>query len=287
MTKSQRAVSSDVPMLLIGEPGSGKRTLAQAVHFAGPRKSGPFEVLDPTSLEGPLIAQELLGFEEGAFAGAVQPHVGAAERAHRGTLYVSELSALDLESQRQLFETLSTGAVTPLGSREPRKVSIRIIAGTQYDPLEMVSQGKLREDLYYSLAVARIDLPPLRERETDIVRMAQEFLQEFREKYDRPELRWSQEVRNALLDCAWPGNVRQLRNVIEHSVLFAQGGEITLGDLPEDVLVDRTAKSPQDLTEDAIRAALRRTRGNRSHAAELLGVGRTTLWRCMKRYRIR
>ena len=150
----------------------------------------------------------------------------------------------------------------------------------------MLSNGKLREDLYYALSVARIDIPPLRERSGDVIRIAEAFLREFSEAHDKENLTMSKECRGVLQECLWPGNVRQLRNVIEHAVMFAQGDTLTVADFPEDVVISRVKKTPDDLSGDVIRLALRKTKGNRSAAAELLGIGRTTLWRAMRRLNI-
>ncbi len=283
VARARQVLSSDMPVLLVGESGAGRQTLARAMHFVGPRKSAPFEVLDCVGLEKGLLMQELLGFEKEAFPGALRPHNGAVVRANKGTLYLNDVTELDLEAQGVLLQLLRDGTVTPLGAEAPAKANVRIVAGAQVDPSERVGAGTFREDLYYALSVARIGLPPLRERGTDILRMAEAFLLEFQERYQRPALEFSHEAKRILTECAWPGNVRQLRSVVEHAVVFTQDDEIDVDDLPEEVLVGRWKRPPQELTEQVIRAALRRTRNNRSHAADLLGVGRTTLWRAMKR----
>lgn len=286
MTRAAQVADSDRPVLIVGEGGVGRKTLARAVHFSGARKTGPFEVLDLSGLEPHLVMQELAGFVPGAFPGAVRAHQGAAQRAHRGTLYLHDLANLDAEAQRILYQILEEGSVTPLGDAQSAPVSVRLIAATSAEPHEMRSAGKLREELYYALSVARIDIPPLRERGSDIIRMAEAFLREFAEVHEREPLAMSKECRQVLQDCAWPGNVRQLRNVIEHAVLFAQRNLLTINDLPEDIVLSRFKKASEELGEDVIRLALRKTRGNRSAAAELLGVGRTTLWRAMRRMNI-
>ena len=286
MARAEQVAASDIPVLLVGERGVGKKTLGRAIHFAGGRKGAPFEVLDTTGLDGHLILQELVGFSAGAFAGAVRDHVGAIRRAHRGTLYIQDLADLDLEAQRVLYQLLESNSVSRLNESSREQVSVRLIAATSEDPSEMLSNGKLREDLYYALSVARIDIPPLRERSGDVIRIAEAFLREFSEAHDKENLTMSKECRGVLQECLWPGNVRQLRNVIEHAVMFAQGDTLTVADFPEDVVISRVKKTPDDLSGDVIRLALRKTKGNRSAAAELLGIGRTTLWRAMRRLNI-
>lgn len=277
---------SPVPVLLVGEPGTGRQTFARLAHAQGVRAQAPFVALDCSGASPEALARDLFGYVAGAFPGALRDHAGALARANGGTLYLDELTALSPDAQGRLVRALEDGAVVPLGGSDPAPADVRIIGATQHDPLDAVAESKLREDLYYTLAVARIALPPLRERGTDILRLAERFLQEFRSRYGKPGLRLSEEVKQIVLDCSWPGNVNQLRNVVEHAVVMCEGPVVRVEDLPEEVLAARWSKAPQDLTEPVIRAALRRCGDNRTKAAEVLGVGRTTLWRAMKRHGI-
>jgi sigma-54 dependent transcriptional regulator, acetoin dehydrogenase operon transcriptional activator AcoR len=286
MARAEQVAASDIPVLLVGESGVGRKTLARAIHFAGGRKEAPFEVLETTGLSARLIMQELAGFAVGAFQGAVRGHVGAIRRAHRGTLYIQDLADLDQEAQRMLYQLLDSNTLSRLGESSPEQVSVRLIVATSEEPREMFNDGKLREDLYYALSVARIDIPPLRERGDDVARIADAFVREFAEVYDKERLTLTKECRQVLQECAWPGNVRQLRNVVEHAVIFAQGDTLTFTDFPKDVVLSRFKKVPEELGEDVIRLALHTTKGNRSAAAALLGIGRTTLWRAMRRLKI-
>lgn len=286
MARAEQVSASEIPVLLVGENGVGRKTLARAIHFGGGRKGAPFEVLDLSGMDNRLILQELVGFAAGAFQGAVRGHTGAIQRAHRGTLYIQDLADLEQEAQRAVFHMLERNAVTGLGNSPREDVSVRLIAATSREPRELLQEGRLREDLYYALSVARIDIPPLRERGSDVARMADAFVREFAEVHERTNLTLSRECVQVLQECTWPGNVRQLRNVLEQAVIFAQGDTLTLADFPEDVVLSRFKKAPDELSEDVIRLALRKTRGNRSAAADLLGVGRTTLWRAMRRLNI-
>ena len=162
-------------------------------------------------------------------------------------------------------------------------MDLRIIASTQIDPKKALADGMLDEGLYYALAIGRIDLPPLRDRGPDIIPLAEKFLRDAKERHGRSDTRMSEEFKEVLLGCAWPGNLRQLNTVVEHAVLMSSEDELGPETLPDEILADRWTREPKELTEDVIRAALNRTRNNRSKAAELLGVGRTTLWRAMKR----
>lgn len=283
MARAEQVAASEIPLLLVGENGVGRKTLARAIHFAGSRKNASFEVLHLSGMDNRLIMQELVGFSAGAFPGAVRGHTGAIQRAHRGTLYVQDLANMGQEAQRALLHSLETNSVTALGDSTCENVSIRLIAATSREPRDLLAEGRLREDLYYALAVARIDIPPLRERGSDVLRISDAFLREFAEIHERQHLALSGECAQVLQECAWPGNVRQLRSVLEHAVMFAQGDTLSLADFPEDVVLSRFKKAPNKLSEDLIRLALRKTRGNRSAAADLLGVGRTTLWRAMRR----
>lgn len=275
---------SDVPALIYGEPGTGRATLARAIHYAGTRKTGPFEIVDCRALAASLLVQELAGFEKGAFQGALRSHTGALARAHRGTIFFDELSHLSIEAQGLLLRAIEDKVVQPMGAESPVKADIRVIAATQHDPQTLLTSGKLREDLYYAIAIGRIDVPPLRDRLDCILPLAHQFMNDARERYDRPAAQFSSEFKQALLDCAWPGNIRQLRNTIEHAVVFGPNRELGIEDLPEEIISFRSVRPSQELTADVLRAMLKRTRGNRSEAAELLGIGRTTLWRLMKKY---
>jgi len=283
LRRARQVAVSDLPVMLVGPPGSGRETLARAIHAASPRKAGPFEVLDCIGPSSESLTRQLFGFEKGAFAGATRLCVGSIARAHTGTLYLNEIAALGLEAQGLLLRAVQDGQVRPLGAAEPTKANARLIAATKRDPQAQVAAGTFREDLYYALGVATIEVPPLRERGNDVLRLCEGFLRELRSRYDKGRLEFTEEALRALMLCAWPGNVRQLRNVIEHAVVFGQGERIGLDDLPEDVLANRWKRPPEELSEEVIRAALRRSKGNRTRAADLLGVGRTTLWRSMKR----
>jgi DNA-binding NtrC family response regulator len=283
MKRARQAMPTDLPVLLSGEAGSGRETLARAIHAGGTRKSAPFVTVDCEGLQGQLLVRELIGYTEGSIPGATRGHTGALARANNGTLYLDELTNLNSEAQAALLSAMQTGEVTPAGSDRAVKCDIRVVAATDYDPHELRRDEHIRGDLMDALDVARIDIPPLRERGSDILRMAEVFLGEFRERYEKSACTLAEDFKQVLVDCAWPGNVRQLRNVVEHAVVFGSNGELGLGDLPEDILVTRLKKPAQELSAEVIRAALRRTRDNRSQAADLLGVGRTTLWRAMKR----
>lgn len=283
LARARQVMESDVPVLLVGEAGTGRETLARAVHCGGARRSKPFVCLDCLGLTDHLLTQELLGYVRDGIPGATQPHTGAYQRAHGGTVYLNEIANLTLEAQVWLFRAMREGVLYPIGGDEPIRADVRVIAATQYDLRERIASGRFLEHLYYALGVA-VDLPPLRERGMDILRLAELFLREFADKYDRPELRMAREFQDILLHGAWPGNVRQLRHVLEHAVITASKPELDAADLPDEIVADRCHRMETELTREIIEAALRRTRANRTQAAQLLGVGRTTLWRAMKQF---
>ncbi len=282
--RARQTVNSTNPILIVGQSGTGRHTLARAIHLGARRSSSrPFETVDCSALSNGRLARELAGYARGTFQGVARGQTGALVRAHTGTLYLDELGEVSLDAQALLMRVLEEGYITPYGSPTMERTDVRIIAATSHEPQELVADGKLREDLYLALSAEQIELPPLRTRDTDILRLAQHFLQEFRHRYETPEISLTEELNQTLLDCSWPGNVRQLRNVIEHAVVFAQGREIGIHDLPPEVLTARRVQAPRRLSPEVVEAALRRTRGNRGQAAEMLGIGRTTLWRMMKK----
>ena len=283
MRRAKQVAQSDVPVLMVGEPGTGCATLAKAIHLSSARKAGPFEAVDCRSLAASLLVQELAGFAPGAFQGALRGHTGALARANKGTIFFDEITHLTPEAQALLLRTIEDKTVTPLGAQEPAKADVRIIAATQHDPQVQMTYGKIRDDLYYAVAVGRIDVPPLRDRLDCILPLAHGFMIDARDRYERPAAQFSKEFKQALLDCAWPGNLRQLKNTVEHAVVFGPNRELGIEDLPEEIISFRSVRPSQELNGDVLRAMLKRTRGNRSEAAELLGIGRTTLWRLMKR----
>ncbi len=273
--RARQLAASDVPVLCVGEHGTGRKTLAKAIHQSSKRGQGPFVAVDCESRAGKLLDRDIMGDTGGdALPGSAAP---AIEEAEEGVLYLDEVAHLSPQAQKRLVDLLDSGPGED-------GFNARVIAATQREPEQLLGEGVLREDLYYALTMNRLDLPPLRERGHDVLQLARGFLERFGKRHGRAGLAFSVEAEQALLDCAWPGNIRQLRNVVEHAAVMTSGDEpIGMAALPEDVLTARNRQSAPELSPEVIRAALRRTKNNRSHAAELLGVGRTTLWRAMKR----
>ena len=281
--RAELCCQSKAPVLIAGEPGVGKASLARSIHYGSDRYEHPFIEIDCRGMDDTTLRRELLGYEQGAIPGSLQPYDGAFHRANGGTIYFNEIMELSSEVQGILVKCIETNSIQRIGTTDSTPVNVRIIAATQGDPDKARKKGTLREALYYALAITRIDIPPLRMRDTDLMRLAEAFLYEFKERHNRPDVHMTQDFKEVLIDCAWPGNVRQLRNVIEHAMIMSTDGALTPKELPEEILASRWIRKPDLLTEEVILATLNRTHNNRSEAAELLGVGRTTLWRAMKK----
>jgi two-component system, NtrC family, response regulator HydG len=281
--RAELCCQSKAPVFITGEPGTGKASLARSIHLGSERYDKPFIEIDCRGMNDETLRRELLGYEQGAIPGSLQSYEGALQRANGGTLYFNEIIELSPVVQGLLVKFIQTGGLQRIGADEAIELDVRIIAATQSDPDKALKKGALREDLYYALGITRIDVPPLRLRDTDLMRLAEAFLYEFKERHARSDVAMTQDFKDVLLDCSWQGNVRQLRNVMEHSLIMSADGQLTPKDLPEDILASRWVRKPDLLTEEVILATLNRTHNNRSEAAELLGVGRTTLWRAMKK----
>ena len=224
-----RAAPSDAPILLLGETGTGKEILAEAIHAKSSRRSGPFEVLDCGALAPSLVEAELFGHERGAFTGAIEARAGIFERAHRGTILLDEIGELPLELQPKLLRVVESGQVRRLGGNRTIDVDVRIVAATHRDLASMTMAGTFRVDLYHRLAVVVGRVPPLRERGADVALLAAHFLRHTRYLHDVPPTMVKNFVDTALASLrayAWPGNVRELRNVVERAAILADPAKI-------------------------------------------------------------
>ena len=282
------------PAVLIGgETGTGKELVARALHFEGPRRHGPFVEINCASLPAQLVESELFGHERGAFTDARERRIGLVEAADGGTLFLDEVGELELATQAKLLKLLEDHQVRRLGSVREQKVDVRVLAATNR-PLEaMVQSGQFRGDLFYRLGMLRIELPPLRERDGDVVLLAQAFLARSARRYGKSGLRFSEEALDALSRHRWPGNVRELGNLVEQCVILCADPVIEVEDLPLPVApaADLGAQDfpasdnlPTSLPETERRlllSALERNRWNVTQAARALGISRDTL-----RYRI-
>ena len=284
-------------VLLTGESGTGKEVAAQAIHQLSPRGDHPFIVVHCASLNPNLLESELFGHEKGAFTGATDRQMGRFEKADGGTLFLDEIGELDASTQIKLLRVLETRTFERVGGSTPIEVDVRLLAATNRDLKSMVNEGKFREDLFYRLNVVNITLPPLRSRDGDVERLLEFFLNIFSKENGREIEGFSPEALNILTSYQWPGNVRELRNCVERMVVMARGTTLTLGDVPSEVrsaaahpeLADTAVSGNLDINskeKELIIRALKHCGGNRSRAAEKLGISRRTLYRKLDTYGI-
>lgn len=294
METVKRVAPTRATVLLKGETGTGKELFAQAIHQNSPRNRGPFMVVHCAALAPNLLESELFGHEKGAFTGATERRIGRFESADGGTLFLDEIGEIDASTQIKLLRFLEQRTFERLGSNKSVEVDIRLIFATNRDLHEMVKAGDFREDLYYRLNVVPLELPSLRERPEDIPVLMDHFLKQFSEENQVQSVEFSEGAKQALQQYSWPGNIRELRNFCENIVVLKQGGTITEYDLDPRFLTDEEAgtgtESPsgnipartlsrEENEKRLLRNALIQANGNRTRAAELMGISRRTLHR--------
>ena len=291
-----RAAASRATVLIRGESGTGKELVARALHAASPRREAPFVAFNCAALNENLVESELFGHEKGAFTGAERQRVGRFEQAHGGTLFIDEVAEIRLEVQVKLLRVLQERQIERLGGNQPVEVDVRLVAATHRDLEEMVRQGQFREDLFYRLNVVGVQLPPLRQRRADIPVLANAFLEHFCRENGRPLEGFSREAMDALMRHAYPGNVRELQNIVERAVVMARDNTITTRDLPPELQHAEAAVLPEghtltdrveQLERQAIAEALARAGGVQSRAAALLGLTERNLRYKLKKYGIK
>jgi len=276
--------ATDAAVLVSGESGTGKELVAQTLHDLSPRRDGEFLALNCSAISPTLMESELFGHEKGAFTSAVERHLGCFEQADGGTLFLDEITEMALEIQPKFLRVLEDGQIRRIGGNRNLPISVRVVAATNRAPAAAVKDGKLRQDLFYRLNVFHIELPPLRERGEDVTLLARYFLESFAAKYQRDVLPWGADFAPALLSHSWPGNVRELRNAMERLTVLASGASLNANDFKQFCLTavvdDETEQAPVSLAEaerQAIERALTATGGNKTQAAQLLGITPKTL----------
>ncbi len=289
----RRVAPSNGRVLITGENGAGKELAALAIHELSKRSAGPFVKLNCAAIPKDLLESELFGYEKGAFTGAVGSKKGRLEMAHDGTLFLDEIGDLALEAQAKLLRALETGEIERVGGTRTATVDVRLIAATNKDLAAKVKSGEFREDLYFRLNVLPVVVPPLRERKADVARLAQHFLARFTEAEGRGAMTFADDARELLEEYHWPGNVREMRNLMERAVVLVSGDAITAADLnpwlesPPDEGEDAGLKGKVARSEiDSIRRALDAAEWNVTQAAAGLGIDRTNLHRKMRKYGI-
>jgi transcriptional regulator with PAS, ATPase and Fis domain len=277
---------------LVGETGTGKEMLARKIHRCSDRKGNVFIPVDCTTLTGSLFESQLFGHVKGAFTGAVDNTMGFFRAANGGTIFLDEISEIPLDLQAKLLRVLQQGTVTPLGSTQSHPIDVRVVCATNRDLRQMVTDADFRADLYYRLNVITLHVPPLRQRPADILPMAIYFLKNLSRFYDEPLKTLSSQVERILLEYPWPGNARQLANAMERAYVLTDSSIIQTEALPPEILVEKkTGAGSTLLTLDAAKErlvleALRRTKGQKTSAAKILGIDRRQLNRIIEKLNI-
>ena len=296
--KALKVAKGDSTILLLGESGTGKELFAGAIHNASERSKGPFVVVNCVSIPENLLESELFGYEAGAFTGASpKGKKGKFEQANGGTIFLDEIGDMPFPLQGKLLRVLQERTIEPIGSKSLIPVDIRIISSTNKDLLQLVKKGLFREDLYFRLAVIPIVIPPLRERNGDILLLANHFRKVYNSLLNKNISAISKDVAKILLNYSWPGNVRELKNVIEHATNLETGNEISIESLPATLIKYKEEKnilnlrisSLKEQEETLIKEAIARfgnTTAGKTEAARFLGISRATLYRKLKKYKI-
>jgi two-component system, NtrC family, response regulator HydG len=278
----RRAAGTSAMVLIVGESGTGKELVARAIHYSGPRASAPFLPVNCGGIPQELLESELFGHVKGAFTGATETRAGFFQTAEGGTLFLDEISETSSTMQVKLLRALQDREVCMVGSTRPRTLDVRVLVATNVDLASLVAKRAFREDLYYRLNVISIAVPPLRERDEDIILLTRHFLAKFAREYGRPQPAISEKAMECLRSYLWPGNVRELENLCQRLVVMREGGPIEIPDLPP--FMRFTAMREPGLNRtlaqveaEHIRSVLASVGGNKTRAAESLGIDRKTL----------
>ncbi|MEJ1240989.1 sigma-54 dependent transcriptional regulator [Chryseolinea sp. T2] len=282
---ARKVSATDTTVLLLGETGTGKEVFAQAIHYESARKTKPFVALNCSAFPRDLLESELFGHAEGAFTGATKSKKGYVEEAHEGTLFLDEIGEMNIDLQAKLLRVLETGEFYRVGESKVRKINVRFIAATNRNLEEESENGTFRKDLFYRLSVFTIALPSLRDRRDDIPALAKYFIRQFSLKTNKPDPKPSAAFLKALQQHPWKGNIRELKNVIERSVILADG-ELEASLLPADfnIETDNNSLELASVEKRHIIRVLQHTHGNKTQTAKLLGIGLTTLYQKIKDY---
>ena len=284
----EKAAASSATILISGESGTGKELVARAVHYNSDRSSAPFVPINCGGIPESLLESELFGYVRGAFTGATETRAGFFQTAEGGTIFLDEISETSLSMQVRLLRVLQDKEVNMVGARQPIRVDARIIAATNKDLPERIRKDEFREDLYYRLNVIAIDIPPLRDREGDIVLLAHHFINKFAEEFAKPRPRLSDSALRSLQNYSWPGNVRELENIIQRLVIMSEGDSIDAPDLPSLMRFSALRgvgplRTLAEVEQEHILSVLASVNDNKTKAAEILGIDRKTLREKLKR----
>ena len=287
-----------VTILIQGESGTGKELIARAIHQLSPRSKGPFVAVHCAALAPTLLESELFGHEKGAFTGAHERRIGRFELAQGGTLFLDEIGEIDPVVQVKLLRFLGERTFERVGSSKTLTSDVRLVTATNKNLADLVKVGTFREDLYFRLRVVEVRMPPLRERGSDVILLAQNFLKEFAREHEKPVREFSPEALQALQRYNWPGNVRELRSEIERAVVLSQRDSIEWHDLSPEVqgikaisdgareIIDQADITVEEAEKQLIIRALKECEGNRTLAAKKIGISRRTLHRKLHQYHL-
>ena len=290
---AQKVSGTDVPVLLTGETGTGKEVFAQAIHYNSKRAKQNFVAVNCSSFSKELLESEMFGHKAGSFTGALKDKKGLFEEADNGTIFLDEIGEMAFELQAKLLRILETGEYIKIGDTKPTRVNVRVVAATNRNLPEEITAGRFREDLFYRLSVFQIHLPPLRERAADVRILAKAFVKDFSVRLARPVTEITPAFLEALEQQPWKGNIRELRNVIERSLIVCESERLDVADLPLDIQnthyeqSDETTPGSFELSameRRHIARVLEYTKGNKTEAARLLKIGLTTLYRKIEEY---
>jgi len=298
----QRVAPTERPVLISGETGTGKELVARMIHALSPRRDQPFVAVNFGAIPESLVESELFGHEKGAFTGAASKKSGLFERAQGGTFFMDEIGEMPLPLQVKLLRVLERREVRPVGSTENRNVDVRLVAATNRDLWKDVEAGRFREDLFFRLNVIQIFLPPLRERREDVPLLIRHFLETANREYEKTIIGFTDEALGILMAYAYPGNVRELQNIIQHAVIFSEDNTVGPPDLPPHVTaarprlttslasegapIDGELPTLEEMEKRMIQVAMAKYGGNHTEVAKKLGVSRSTLWRKIKQYQL-
>jgi DNA-binding NtrC family response regulator len=290
LSQIETVAQTDVTVLLVGESGTGKELVARLIHARSPRRYLPLVPVNCGALTESLLESELFGHEKGAFTGAMYRHKGKFEMANGGTLFLDEIGTIAAKTQVDLLRVLETHQFTRLGGNQIITSDFRVICATNRELGQLVREGEFREDLYYRLNVFEIRIPPLRERRSDIPRLARHFLEKYATQLRKPVSKISDDAMKLLMDHEWRGNVRELENAIERAVVVCAGSEVSTGDLP--IQMVRANHVAGDSSLESVERAhvlnvLERNSWNITRSAKVLGVDRVTLYNKIKKYQLR
>jgi two-component system, NtrC family, response regulator AtoC len=299
-----KVIHVDICVLILGESGTGKELIARAIHYNSERRSGPFVVVNCASIPHDLLESELFGHEKGSFTGAIQRRIGKFEQANGGTIFLDEIGELDLTLQSKILRVIQEKQFDRVGGSETLTTDARLIFATHRNLWDEVKQKLFREDLYYRISTFPIMLPPLRQRKSDILILADHFLKTLGKELGKPNIQFSRKALDLLYNYPWPGNVRELENVIQRGLVLTEAQTLTERELPIFIQSYGSAETDikqssifqvnqgtiipfEKIKENAIQQALKITNGNIAEAAQKLKIGRATLYRLVEKYKIK